>query len=81
MVRQRPSSPSPSPEHAQAADLLKTMNQPVPRFHIIGNIYSVGASDITSYLIVTPQGDILIDGGFVQTTPQIEAISRRSASS
>ena len=49
------------------------MNQPVAPFHLIGNIYYVGASDITSYLIVTPDGDILLDGGFVQTAPQIEA--------
>jgi metallo-beta-lactamase class B len=57
----------------QASDLLKTMNQPVPPFHIIGNIYYVGASDIGSYLIVTPAGDILLDGGFVETAPQIKA--------
>jgi metallo-beta-lactamase class B len=56
-----------------ADDLLKTMNQPVAPFHMIGNIYYVGASDITSYLVVTPQGDILLDGGFVETAPQIEA--------
>ena len=49
------------------------MNQPVAPFHIIGNIYYVGASDIGSYLIVTPAGDILLDGGFVETAPQIEA--------
>jgi len=58
---------------AQANDLGRNMNQPVPPFHIIGNIYYVGASDITSYLIVTPAGDILLDGGFVETAPQIEA--------
>lgn len=49
------------------------MNQPVAPFHIIGDIYYVGASDIASYLIVTPRGDILLDGGFVETAPQIEA--------
>ncbi len=58
---------------AQANDLSRNMNQPVPPFHIIGNIYYVGASDITSYLIVTSSGDILLDGGFVETAPQIEA--------
>jgi len=58
---------------AQANDLSRNMNQPVPPFHIIGNIYYVGASDITSYLIVTSAGDILLDGGFVETAPQIEA--------
>jgi metallo-beta-lactamase class B len=59
--------------HAQAGDAMKALNQPGPPFHIIGNIYYVGASDITSYLIVTPEGDILLDGGFVETAPQIEA--------
>jgi metallo-beta-lactamase class B len=58
---------------AQANDLGRNMNQPVPPFHIIGSIYFVGASDIGVYLIVTPAGDILLDGGFVETAPQIEA--------
>jgi metallo-beta-lactamase class B len=47
-------------------------NQPTAPFKIIGNIYYVGASDVTSYLIVTSQGMILIDGGFAETAPQIE---------
>lgn len=58
---------------SQAADLLKTMNQPVAPFRIMNNIYYVGASDIGSYLIVTSNGNILLDGGFVETAPQIEA--------
>ncbi len=58
---------------AQVSESFRTLNQPVPPFHIIGNIYYVGASDITSYLIVTSSGDILLDGGFVETAPQIEA--------
>ncbi len=62
-----------APPQSQANDLLKTMNQPVAPFHIIANIYYVGASDIACYLIVTPAGDILLDGGFVETAPQIEA--------
>ena len=59
--------------HAQANAASRAMNQPVAPFHIIGNIYYVGASDVASYLIVTPAGDILLDGGFVETAPQIEA--------
>jgi metallo-beta-lactamase class B len=47
-------------------------NQPVASFKIIDNIYYVGASDVTSYLITTSQGMILIDGGFAETAPQIE---------
>ena len=58
---------------AQANDASRNMNQPVEPFHIIGNIYYVGASDIGSYLMVTPAGDILLDGGFVETAPMIEA--------
>ena len=41
-------------------------------FRIIGNIYYVGASDVTSYLIKTPAGDILLDGGLPETAPMIE---------
>ena len=48
------------------------MNQPVQSFRIIGDIYYVGASDVTSYLIVTPKGDILLDSGFAETVPQVE---------
>jgi metallo-beta-lactamase class B len=58
---------------AQTAEQLRDMNQPFAPFRIIGNIYYIGASDVTSYLIRTPDGDILLDGGFAQTAPQIEA--------
>lgn len=54
-----------TPEQAAA-------NQPVKPFRIIGDVYYVGASDVTSYLISTPAGLILLDGGFAQTVPQIE---------
>ena len=57
------------------------MNQRVEPFKIIGNIYYVGASDITSYLIVTPPGDILLDGGFVETAPKSKPTFRSSVSS
>lgn len=62
---------------AQSDPAMRAMNQPVPPFHLIGNIYYVGASDVTSFLIVTRAGDILLDGGFVQTAPQIEANIRK----
>ena len=62
-----------SPADAQTAEQLREMNQPVAPFRIIGNVYYVGASDVASYLIHTPAGDITLDGGFAQTAPQIEA--------
>jgi len=58
---------------AELTPTEKSWNQPVAPFKIIGNIYYVGASEITSFLITTPQGHILIDGGFVETAPQILA--------
>lgn len=51
----------------------RAMNKPVEPFRIIGDIYYVGASDVTSYLITTPKGHILIDAGFEETVPQIKA--------
>jgi len=51
----------------------RSWNQPVAPFRIAGNLYYVGASDITSYLLTTPKGHILIDGGFVETAPMIAA--------
>jgi metallo-beta-lactamase class B len=57
----------------QASPQSRPENQPVPPFHIIGDIYYVGASDVTSFLIVTPAGDILLDGGFAETALPIEA--------
>jgi metallo-beta-lactamase class B len=59
--------------HAQATEDMRNRNQPVEPFRIIGNVYYVGASDIASYLIVTPAGNIVLDGGLVETAPQIEA--------
>ncbi len=49
------------------------MSRPVAPFRISDDIYYVGASDVTSFLIVTDAGLILTDGGFEQMAPQIEA--------
>ena len=56
---------------AQADSVSRSWNQPVRPFRIIDRIYYVGASDITSYLIKTDSGLIVIDGGLVETAPQI----------
>jgi metallo-beta-lactamase class B len=46
-------------------------NQPVKPFRIIGNIYYVGAANVSSFFIKTPQGAILLDGGLPETAPLI----------
>ena len=61
----------------QSDPTWRSWNQPVQPFRIVGNIYYVGASDITSYLITTPQGHILLDGGFVETAPMIRENIRK----
>lgn len=59
--------------HAQADPTSRSWNQPVEPYRIAGNLYYVGASDITSYLITTPEGNIVLDGGFAETAPMIAA--------
>jgi metallo-beta-lactamase class B len=58
--------------NGQADATSRKWNKPVAPFRIAGNLYYVGAIEITSYLITTPQGHFLLDGGFVETAPQIE---------
>lgn len=42
-------------------------------FRIVGNLYYVGTYDLACYLIVTPQGNILINTGLAASTPVIKA--------
>lgn len=57
---------------AQLSATERKWNAPVEPFRVIGNIYYVGAADITSFLITTPDGHFLLDGGFAETAPQIK---------
>jgi hypothetical protein len=45
---------SSGPVHAQADPASRSRNQPVEPYRIVGNLYYVGANDITSFLIATP---------------------------
>lgn len=42
-------------------------------FRIAGNLYYVGANDVTSFLITGPEGHVLIDGGYPATPTLIMA--------
>lgn len=44
---------------------------PIAPFHIAGDLYYVGSRDLASYLIVTPQGDILINSSLQSSVPLI----------
>jgi metallo-beta-lactamase class B len=41
-------------------------------FRIAGNLYYVGSQDLAAYLIVTPQGNILINSNLESSPPQIK---------
>src|SRR3954462_9039493 len=43
-----------------------------PPHKIVGNIYYVGTRTLSSFLIVTPQGNILIDSTYERNVPTIQ---------
>jgi metallo-beta-lactamase class B len=55
----------------QIENSFRGMNRPFEPFRMIGNLYYVGASDVASYLIATPEGHIVINSGFADTVPMI----------
>jgi hypothetical protein len=61
-------APTPTPGITNPAWLT-----PMAPFRIADNLYYVGSQDLASYLIVTPQGDILINSSFVESVPLIRA--------
>jgi metallo-beta-lactamase class B len=48
-------------------------NTPTEPFQVIDNLYYVGTQGLASYLVVTPEGNILIDGALESSVPLIEA--------
>ena len=57
---------------AQALTLPESWSKPTAPFRIIGNVYYVGTEGLASYLVATPQGHVLIDGGLPEGAPLIE---------
>ncbi|MET0309132.1 MAG: subclass B3 metallo-beta-lactamase [Sphingomonas sp.] len=65
-----------SPAMAQQTDWAKVRaewNQPAAPFRILGNVHYVGTAGIAAYLITSPKGHILIDGGMEESAAQIAA--------
>jgi metallo-beta-lactamase class B len=50
-----------------------TRNRSVPDepFQIAGNLYYVGSTGVTAFLLTGPDGHVLIDGGYPETAPLI----------
>src|SRR5215813_14609738 len=47
--------------------------EPFPPFQIAGNLYYVGSKGLANYLIVTPQGHILINSDLEKNVPLVRA--------
>ena len=58
-------------ENAAIKREWESWNAPFKPFRLTGNIHYVGASGISSFLITTPEGHILMDTGFETTVPRI----------
>jgi metallo-beta-lactamase class B len=59
------------PASGQAQEVWRQWNTPIEPFRVIGNLYYVGAEGIAAFLITTPEGHIVLDGGFEETVPHI----------
>lgn len=71
----RPANPpalSPPPSRQWVNELFNGWKAPVPPRHLVDNVYYVGAVGVSSYLITTPAGHILLDTGFADTVPIIQ---------
>lgn len=55
------------------ADFTPNWNRPIEPYQVISNIYYVGTNYLASFLITTPQGDILINPDYQQSVPLIRA--------
>ena len=47
--------------------------KPIVPFRIVGNLYYVGSEGLASYLVVTPQGNILINSDLEANVPMLKA--------
>ena len=56
-----------------AAQQNADWTRPFPPFKLIGNVYWVGTYDLSTYLITTDAGHILVNTGFAETVPQIKS--------
>jgi metallo-beta-lactamase class B len=55
------------------AAIRRNRSVPDEPFQIAGNLYYVGATGVTSFLLTGPEGHVLIDGGYPETAPLIVA--------
>ena len=62
-----------APATACLASFTGDWNKPFPPHRVIGNLYYVGTNYLSSYLITTNEGHILINPSYEESVPVIEA--------
>jgi dipeptidyl-peptidase-4 len=63
--------------HAQATEEWRSWNRPVEPFRVVGNVYYVGANEMSVFLVATPEGHVLVDTGFEETVPIVRESMRK----
>jgi len=58
-------------------EMFPTWLEPAEPFRVIGNIYYIGSKGLGLYLVTTPDGDILIDGGLPENADMALASIRK----
>lgn len=66
-----------SEEYRSTPEQLERWSRPVEPFHIAGSLYYVGSHEVTSFLMTTDEGHILLDGGLPETASMIADNIRR----
>jgi metallo-beta-lactamase class B len=71
LVAAQPAAPAPTPCQTCAA-----FNETQEPFRIFGNLYYVGVHGLSSVLLTSKEGHVLIDGGLPESAPKIAASIR-----
>jgi metallo-beta-lactamase class B len=72
ILAQTPKAMTPEDLFRRNIGTKEQMNEQFPPFKIAGNLYYVGTESLASFLIVTPQGDILINSDYERNVPTIK---------
>jgi metallo-beta-lactamase class B len=66
-------APLPLAQDAELAKLRAEWNAPAEPFRVVGPIHYVGTAGLSSFLITTRAGHVLVDGGMDESAPRIAA--------
>jgi metallo-beta-lactamase class B len=66
-------SPGLEPDPPKACSMCEAWNRPREPFRLFGNSYYVGVAGLSSVLITSDEGHVLIDGALPQSAPLIDA--------